>query len=373
MTISPKKGRWRRQGRVVRWYWVATRGRQGSIPIDDHWGTSSEISSRVRRVLEQGSVVPSTLSVLAPREPIRADVNALLARWLAAEAGRNLADSTIQAKRRVIRSVHRLSLGAELLEHVHSGHVAAYCSERIHRDGVAPMTIRQDLCQLLMAFKWAIDMRLVPRTWELPKAPHLTARLVREKVTPTPAEAWAVADVLSGWRQVLFTIMASTGARVSGAAGLKWSDIDLDARTVSITNKGASRTVAISDSLVEYLSGIRPVDAVGHVLPVKVSTARVELRRTLLGLDWASLGIRRFTSHGLRRMVVQQYIHAGVDIKTAAAQMGHSVTMMLKAYAQVTQSSAARAVNLAGVGERHQRVVNIDQARRMSDKRSDNS
>lgn len=72
----------------------------------------------------------------------------------------------------------------------------------------------------------------------------------------------------------------------------------------------------------------------------------------LRALDWDALGVRRFTSHGIRRMVLDLYYEAGVDVGTVAAQLGQSPQVALKYYRQATQGQRTRAVALAGLGER---------------------
>ena len=58
-----------------------------------------------------------------------------------------------------------------------------------------------------------------------------------------------------------------------------------------------------------------------------------------------------FTSHGLRRMVVNRILRSGMDIKTAAELMGHSPCVMLSHYRRVTQEDRNAGVAKAGLGE----------------------
>jgi integrase len=63
------------------------------------------------------------------------------------------------------------------------------------------------------------------------------------------------------------------------------------------------------------------------------------------------LGQTVFTSHGLRRMVVNRILRSGMDIKTAAELMGHSPCVMLSHYRRVTQEDRNAGVAKAGLGE----------------------
>jgi integrase len=60
-------------------------------------------------------------------------------------------------------------------------------------------------------------------------------------------------------------------------------------------------------------------------------------------------GVRRFTVHGIRRMVIDQYYTAGVDVGTVAQQLGQSPEVALRYYRQSTPAQRRRAVALAGL------------------------
>jgi integrase len=55
------------------------------------------------------------------------------------------------------------------------------------------------------------------------------------------------------------------------------------------------------------------------------------------------------TPHGLRRMVVDRMLRAGVDPATAASLTGHSVVVMLRFYRQVTEADRKAAVAKAAL------------------------
>jgi hypothetical protein len=61
-------------------------------------------------------------------------------------------------------------------------------------------------------------------------------------------------------------------------------------------------------------------------------------------------GVKPFTPHGFRRMVVDRMIRGGIDPATAASLTGHSVEVMLRCYRKVTDDDRRQAVLKAGLG-----------------------
>ena len=61
-------------------------------------------------------------------------------------------------------------------------------------------------------------------------------------------------------------------------------------------------------------------------------------------------GDDRFTPHGFRRMVVGDLARSGVDVKTAAKLMGHTIEVMLCYYHDVTEQDLTDAVLKAKLG-----------------------
>ncbi len=57
--------------------------------------------------------------------------------------------------------------------------------------------------------------------------------------------------------------------------------------------------------------------------------------------------MRAYTPHGLRRMVVDPMLRAGVDPATAASLTGHSVVVMLRFDLQVAEVDREAAVAIA--------------------------
>ena len=63
------------------------------------------------------------------------------------------------------------------------------------------------------------------------------------------------------------------------------------------------------------------------------------------------VGVRYFTCHAVRRMVIDQYYENGVDVGTVAQQLGQSPQVALRYYRRATRMRQREAVLLAGIGE----------------------
>ena len=180
-----------------------------------------------------------------------------------------------------------------------------------------------------------------------------------------------------------------TGARKSELHGLKWTDINLDAGTVSIQRQldeagtepvfgppktGRARTVTLGPETVAQLGAHRKAQ---NELRMKNRTSysdfglvfakehedlqRPEMRlgqplNTLSERRFQALvtaaGVPRITAHGLRHTSATLLLGAGVPAHVVAARLGHrdgSVTLSTYAHAlpNLQQDAAARLANLA--------------------------
>ena len=86
------------------------------------------------------------------------------------------------------------------------------------------------------------------------------------------------------------------------------------------------------------------------VLGVTPKTVTAQFNTRWLKPACAKAGVRRFTPHGVRRMVVDELQNAGVDVGTAQNLSGHSPEVMLKHYRGVTAQDLKRGVKTAGLG-----------------------
>ena len=192
-----------------------------------------------------------------------------------------------------------------------------------------------------MAWRWGLQRGVTTR--ELPKV-KVKVVPTREKITPRPEERDAVLRLAEGYAQGVLQVMALTGCRVGEASGIRAQDVDLDAGWLTLRGKTGARKVPVSDALRQVLELWLVRGKGGSTIwGVGLDAARMKVIQQLPRLCRRA-GVRVFTSHGLRRSVVQAFARSGVDIKTAAEWLGHSPEVMLAAYRQVSEEDLQRAM-----------------------------
>ncbi|MHA7284840.1 site-specific integrase [Arthrobacter sp. MDT3-44] len=167
------------------------------------------------------------------------------------------------------------------------------------------------------------------------------------KITPwqTISEYSQTADLAD-----VVTMFAATGARISEVLGIRWQDVDLDAKTVAITGKvnrdpgkgmiresftktkAGDRVLPLPAFAVAMLMR-RQVEAVSNIHDVVFPSALGTLRdpaavhkqwrrvRTALNLDWV-------TSHTFRKTLATLLDSQGLSARVGADQLGHSQVSM---------------------------------------------
>ena len=156
----------------------------------------------------------------------------------------------------------------------------------------------------------------------------------------TDRQVKALASVVNGnarAKAILF-FMLSTGVRASELCGLRIGDVDLKARTATVTGKGdKTRIVPFGDKtaamLFRYIA-LRPETRLDE--PVFLSTRGGPLTRTALLLLIRRAGeraeIRDLYPHRLRRTFAVDYIRNGGDGFTLQRILGHSSMEMVRRY-----------------------------------------
>lgn len=226
--------------------------------------------------------------------------------YLARERGR--ASNTIAAYRRVLETLPAAPTASR-------EDVEAWWRSRAH---LSPSTRNQELSAVREFYKWC-------RRWEHrdddpcaridpPKKPVRVSRFVGK--TDLDALLTRLPDDL---RRAV-ALGAYAGLRVSEAAALDWSDVNVETRRVIVRGKGdKERVVGITTALLDHLlpdtggnivrAGAAPFS--GHTLQQKVNTA---IRAQ--GVD--------ATFHKLRHRFGYKAAEAGIPPTSIARAMGHA-------------------------------------------------
>ena len=175
-------------------------------------------------------------------------------------------------------------------------------------------------------------------------------RFVIEHRTPSGDDVAKVLGVLEGERRLAVLLLATTGARVREVCLLRRCDLDSRNGRLTLAGEEGKNGVRVFPLPVhvanEVLDRADGSDAPLLVLPRHAD----QCVRSTLNRACKAAGVPRFTPHGLRRLVVDTMIRAGVEVATAAKLTGHSVEVMLRLYRQVSDEDRVLAVATAKLG-----------------------
>lgn len=255
--------------------------------------------------------------------------------------------------------------------------------------GAKPVTINRDLsdlkAMLTRAVQWKylkahpltdvkpdrLDRRAVVRYLSVPEAKALQARLDGRDVelheARASANAWRAArgyellPALPHFPDHLHPIVLlalHTGLRRGELFNLRWTDVDLTAKRLTVqgttAKTGQTRHVPLNAEAVRVLTLWSPMPS-GLVFPADDTR---ETPLTDVKTAWLKLlkdaGIKGFRFHDLRHTFASRLVQAGVDLNIVRELLGHTSMTMTLRYAHLRPQQAADAVELlVTAGGRH--------------------
>jgi len=173
-------------------------------------------------------------------------------------------------------------------------------------------------------------------------------------------------------RSVGVVISLLAGLRIGELCALKWSDINIENRTIHVTKtmqrlylkeisgtkesrvtitspktKSSIRIVPISSRLFLYLSTIIAEDSEAYVITGKKEFLEPRTYRSYYNRLLSRHGIEHVKFHGLRHTFATRCIEAGADCKTVSVLLGHaSVNMTLNLYVHPGMDQKRKCVEL---------------------------
>ena len=285
--------------------------------------------------------------------------NYLIQSWLPLQRQRLRASSLDDYERR-IRTHIVPALGTIALQDLDAVRLDRLYADLLDHGGpggrpLAPKTVRNVHVIVRKALADATRKRLVSRNVAVDAdPPKVPGPGEREMATWTPEELKTFLKAIGTHRLAAgYVLAASTGMRRGEVLGLRWSDVDLDLRTLSViqtivnvaykitisepkTARGR-RTISLDTPTVDALRAHRAgqlneraalgtayddhdlVFACPDGQPVHPDFFSQTFERTV-----TRLGLRRVRLHDLRHTYATLALRAGVDAKTVSARLGHS-------------------------------------------------
>jgi integrase len=143
------------------------------------------------------------------------------------------------------------------------------------------------------------------------------------------------------WLRPLLIVALHTGMRKGEILNLRWEDIDLKRRLITVrTLKGGNkRIIPISTTLYETLKGFKVRDLSGKVFPISPWTVRSAFDKAVKRAQ-----IENFRFHDLRHTFATRLVQAGVDIYMVKELLGHKTITMTMRYAHHYPESLRKAI-----------------------------
>jgi site-specific recombinase XerD len=133
----------------------------------------------------------------------------------------------------------------------------------------------------------------------------------------------------------------NTGLRMGEQYGLRWQDVSLVRRTLTIprSKNGATRHVPLNQAAVRALEGLQSRAKGSELVCGGANTPRRWFDPAV-----KAAGLSGFTWHCLRHTFASRLVMAGVDIRTVQELMGHKTIAMTVRYAHLAPKHTLAAV-----------------------------
>lgn len=253
-------------------------------------------------------------------------------------------NSRVEAQR--IKKWAKDPLGSKRIEAVAAAELAIWRNQRLS-EGLSGSTVRNYLATLSAVYRHAAS------EWGYQHLENPVARLKRP--SPGKARTRRVSDeeigrvraaTASVYLAALIDLAVETGMRLSEIVGLRWNNLDLDARTAFLpdTKNGHPRTVPLSTRAVLTLQNLRQgvvQQLDGALFPVTPHAVTVAFRRACKRVRKASGGSLavNLRFHDLRHEAVSRLFERGLNPMEVAAISGHRSMQMLARYTHISPTT----------------------------------
>ena len=361
-------------------YWRETIGgttvqrAKGGFPTK---AAAQDFLNGVLTAIKDGTYVPPTKTTFG---------EFLLETWLPAQRQR-LRDSTYEDYERRIRQHIVPTLGTVPIQEL-----GAFALDRLYAEllsggsarggGLSPKSVRNVHIVIRKALRDAARKQIVTRNVAVDAdPPRIPAHGDSNLPTWKPEE---LRTFLDGVREhhlaPAFVLAASTGMRRGEVLGLRWEDVDLESRTVTIRRTLLSVGYRITPGQPKTARGRRIISIDTGTAAVlrahrgqQAEQAAVVGRRTTpddfvfsrpdgspihpdlftktFDRNVRRLGLRRVRLHDLRHTYATLALRAGVDAKTVSSRLGHATVaftldVYTKAVPQLDRSAADQVADL---------------------------
>ena len=317
-------------------------------------------------------------------DPGKMTLRGWLEQWLE-EAQHNVAPKTLQRYREIV-DLHLVpALGSIPLAKLQAVHIQSYYSQALasgRRDGtggLSPQTVVHHDRVLHVALKRARALRLLSSNPAEDVSPPKVQRKEIKVLEPAAAATLLATARSTRMFPVIFVALA-TGLRRGEVLGLRWSDVDLERRSLTVAQsleqtkaglrfkspktKRSRRTIALSPTLVEELQSHRVRQAADRLAlglgrePAVLVFAKLDgepIQPDSVTKMFSKLvrraGVAPVSFHALRHTHATDLLRAGVHPKVTSERLGHtSIAVTMDVYSHAIpglQEDAAQRIDAA--------------------------
>lgn len=303
--------------------------------------TKADASQKLLQKLKERGVAPGVAVGRRSRT-----VRSWATEWLVMCEDAGLKPDTVNQYRTTFRLHINPHIGDVDLATLRPGHIKKLLKD-LKDSGQSASTTHRVMAILRTCLRQAIVNE------HLASDPTIGQKLPKRETTK--AKAWSSEDLktfLEAAREsglwTLFLVAATTGARLGELRKLRWEDVDLNARTISVQSgktEAAARTITLAEDVADVLKAQQQDSGL-----VWGGIHQTTIRRQFEAIIKAA-GLPRITFHGLRHTFASVSLQEGVPLTVVSQKLGHSSPhITLKVYAHCLPSDEAKwTLGLGGI------------------------
>jgi len=208
---------------------------------------------------------------------------------------------------------------------------------------VGPASVNRELACLKHMFTKAIEWGKVKEN------PAQKAKLLKEPPGRLrylkPDEIKALLNACASYIRPIVITALNTGMRKGELLNLKWSDIDLKNRKITVINSknNESRVIPLNQTLYQELFNLQQKARGEYVFSDKNGNPFGDIKKGFSAAV-SRAGIKNFRFHDLRHTFGSHLVMQGIDLRTVQQIMGHKEIKMTMRYAHLSPEYVQKAV-----------------------------